>query len=47
MTIPQERKALVIQPGQTLRIEKLPVPPLTTDQDILIKVGTLRKLVLG
>ena len=47
MTVTKERKALVIQEGQTLKIETLPIPSLTADQDILIKVGAHRKLDSG
>jgi hypothetical protein len=39
MAIPKEQKALVIQEGQTLKIETIPVPQLTKDDEILIKVG--------
>jgi hypothetical protein len=47
MTVAKERKALVIQEGQTLKIERLPIPSLTADQDILIKVSAFRKMVPG
>lgn len=39
MAIPKEQKALVIQEGQTLKVEKIPVPKLNKDDEILIKVG--------
>jgi hypothetical protein len=39
MTTPKEQKALVIQEGQTLKIETIPVPALTNEHDILVKVG--------
>ena len=46
MTVATEQRALVIQDGQTLKIEKIPVPSLTPDQDILIKVGAPATLFL-
>ena len=45
MAIPKEQKALVIQEGQTLKIEKIPVPKLTKDNEILIKVGVAPQFV--
>jgi hypothetical protein len=42
MTIPKEQKALVIQEGQTLKVETIPVPKVSGD-DILVKVGEPRR----
>jgi len=42
MTVPSEQKALVVQEGQKLKIEKIPVPKLTKDDEILVKVGHSR-----
>ncbi len=38
MAIPTEQKALVVQEGQKVKVEKIPVPKLTKDDEILVKV---------
>jgi len=38
MGIPTEQKALVVQEGQKLKIETIPLPKLG-ENDILVKVG--------
>jgi hypothetical protein len=47
MAIPKEQKALVIQEGQTLKVEKIPVPKLSGDEEILIKVGFLSSEIVN
>ena len=42
MAIPTEQKALVVQEGQKVKVEKISVPKLTKDDEILVKVGHLR-----
>jgi hypothetical protein len=43
MTVPSEQKALVVQEGQKVKLEKIPVPKLSKDDEILIKVGHHRR----
>ena len=43
MTVPSEQKALVVQEGQKVKLEKIAVPKLTKDDEILVKVGHPRK----
>jgi hypothetical protein len=43
MAIQTEQKALVVQEGQKVKIEKIPVPQLTKDDEILVKVGHPRR----
>lgn len=43
MTVPAEQKALVVQEQQKLKLEKIPVPKLSKDDEILVKVGRPRK----
>lgn len=43
MAISTEQKALVVQEGQKVKIEKIPVPKLTKDDEILVKVGHPRR----
>jgi hypothetical protein len=38
MTVPKEQRALVIQEGQTLKIVRIPVPALSEDEEVLVKV---------
>ena len=45
MTTPKKQKASVIQEGQTLKVETIPVPTLTSDHDILIKVSPTSLLI--
>lgn len=43
MAIPIEQKSLVVQEGQKVKVEKIPVPKLTKDDEILVKVGHSRR----
>jgi len=43
MTIPKEQKALVIGDNQTLKLTTIPVPALSKDDEILVKVFPVSK----